>query len=322
MTAHTDIASQSRAGIGASPDTAALEVLRLLKAQGYAFIMPTPATHRRVLDAREAPAANLRDILGWSLPFTRDAPPEAVLKALTDADFLEPRGGRLHSKVRVSSLGDHLFLHSAFPPDAKDTVFFGPDTYRFADLVRETLEGSRVDCLVEIGTGSGAGAVVAAEACKARRVIATDLNASALRLARINFAAAGLDVDLKLGCGLEPVTETPDVIIANPPYIADESGRTYRDGGDMHGARLSLDWALAGAEKLAAGGRFVLYTGAAIVDGRDALKAALQTRLDPARFTLAYRELDPDVFGEEVGTGAYEGVERIAAVGAVITRCA
>jgi hypothetical protein len=34
----------------------------------------------------------------------------------------------------------------------------------------------------------------------------------------------------------------------------------------------------------------------------------------------SYREIDPDVFGEEIGRGAYAGVERIAVVGLIVTR--
>jgi hypothetical protein len=37
-------------------------------------------------------------------------------------------------------------------------------------------------------------------------------------------------------------------------------------------------------------------------------------------FDIAYREVDPDIFGEELGTPAYADVERLAAVVAVITR--
>src|SRR5207248_934976 len=39
--------------------------------------------------------------------------------------------GRWRSLVRFSSLGDMLLVHSGFPTEAPDAVFFGPDTYRF-----------------------------------------------------------------------------------------------------------------------------------------------------------------------------------------------
>jgi hypothetical protein len=88
----------------------------------------------------------------------------------------------------------------------------------------------------------------------------------------------------------------------------------------MHGGRLSLDLALAAAERLAPGGRLILYTGAAIVDGRDELKEALEPALAERGCSLRYRELDPDVFGEELEKPPYHDVERIAVVGAVAVK--
>ncbi len=86
----------------------------------------------------------------------------------------------------------------------------------------------------------------------------------------------------------------------------------------MHGARVSLDWALEAAARLEPGGRMLLYTGVAIIDGRDTLRAALERELPALGCSLRYRELDPDIFGEELEKPAYARVERIAAVGAVI----
>ncbi len=159
-----------------------------------------------------------------------------------------------------------------------------------------------------------------ARAARVSSLILTDVNQTSLALARINVHAAGMIGDVRLGSGLDAVPETADLIIANPPFIAGDSGRTYRDGGDMKGARLSLDWALTAAGQLAPQGRFVLYTGSAIVDGVDALHDALQEGLDTTAFDLAYEELDPDIFGEQLSSPGYEDVERIAAVSAIITR--
>ena len=88
----------------------------------------------------------------------------------------------------------------------------------------------------------------------------------------------------------------------------------------MRGAQLSYDWAIAAARRLRAGGRMLLYTGSAIVEGRDGLREALARDLAPLACDLDYAELDPDIFGEELDLPAYRAVERIAAVGAVITR--
>jgi hypothetical protein len=72
-------------------------------------------------------------------------------------------------------------------------------------------------------------------------------------------------------------------------------------------------------ERLSPGGRFVLYTGSAILDGGvDALRVALEGLVADGRWRLTYEELDPDIFSGELRREAYADVERIAAVGAVI----
>ena len=301
---------------------AGVRLLRLLREGGYRFITPAPATHRLVLKHPQNPMArDVRGALGWSLPFKADALPAEIFATLEAAGGLESHPLGYKARIRVSSLGDDLFIHSAYPPRAANAVFFGPDTYRFARLLRTVLtESGDVGHLVDIGAGSAAGAVAAARACRPSRLTVTDVNPQALAAARINLEAAGLQAELRQGPGIEALDGGADVIIANPPFIAGDGDRTYRDGGDMLGARLSLDWALGGAMRLSLGGRFILYTGSAIVEGRDALQEALARRLDPARFQLSYDEIDPDIFGGQLAATAYQGVERIAAISAVIRR--
>ena len=307
-----------------SADRALAELLRLLGERGYRFVTPTPATHARVI-ARpaKARARTIEDVLGWSLPFEPGLLPGHVRDCLSAADMLEEAGGLLRCRVRVSSLRGTLFVHSAYPTDAGDAVFFGPDSYRFADLIAREIgeRPARAEArIVDVGTGAGVGGVVAKTLCPAATVLLTDVNPGALRLARLNAHAAGCAVDLAEANGLKGIEGGFDLVLMNPPYIMDQSGRTYRDGGGMHGAELSFQLARAGADRLRPGGRLILYTGSAIVNGRDALRVALEQATAEGRTQLSYRELDPDVFGEELANPAYQDVDRIAVVAAVITR--
>jgi methylase of polypeptide subunit release factors len=265
-------------------------------------------------------ARSLRDVFGWSLPFQPDLLPPDMLASLEQADAVEAHGNMLKSKIRVSSVDGQLFLHSAYPTKDDQSVFLGPDSYRFVAFVKAELATDGVRRLVDVGAGAGVGGLIAATLVPEARITLLDANPAALRLAAVNAHHAGVPAEFVEGCGIEDVPAGPDVVLANPPYMIDSEGRTYRDGGDMHGARVSLDWTLAAARRLAPGGRVLLYTGVAIVDGRDELREALQRELPELGCTMRYRELDPDVFGEELEKPAYAHVERIAAIGAVVER--
>lgn len=301
-------------------DLALLDLLTRLDAAGYDFITPTPETHRRVLARRRGqPAQDLREVLGWSLPFADGALPSGILEALQAGGALEACGELRRCKLRVSRVRGRLFLHSAFPTDAPDAVFLGPDSYRFADLIARELPPDARGLVVDVGTGAGVGAITAALTSGGVRVIGADVNPHGLRLARIAARHAGVEVDLRRADGLEGLPDGLTAVVANPPYIA-EDGKTYSDGGSLHGGRVSVDWAQAALGKLAPGGRLILYTGSAIVDGgRDELKAALQSAAQAHGAVFRYREIDPDVFGEELERDAYRDVERIAVVACVIT---
>lgn len=305
---------------------ARVALLEALAARDYRFVTPTPATHARVI-ARRSAARDLRDVLGWSLPFEPGVIASEIVDLLAAADTLEESGGMMRSRLRVSSRGNRLFLHSAFPTTQQDAVFFGPDSYRFADFIHAHLPRfGPISRLADIGCGSGIGGVAARDVAEVQRLISTDVNESAIALARANqlfnataqMAEEGCISEFHTTSGVDGVEGPIHAIIANPPYIADPAHRAYRDGGAMHGAQVSLAWARIAAERLSRGGVLLLYTGSAIVNGEDRLKAALHDVL--SEFHIWYLELDPDVFGEELEREDYADVERIAVVGLVAVK--
>ncbi len=299
------------------------ELLAVLARRAYAFVTPTPLTHARVIGRPErTPARDLAGALGWNLPFIPGSIDPEVEALLDRAGALaEVPEGMARARVRVSSLGGRLYLHSGYPTLDEDAVFFGPDSYRFARLIADELHGrcGWVGSVADIGTGAGVGALTAAGFCPQARIVGTDINPRALDLARLNAAQAGIALETALGPALEPIDEHFDLILANPPYMADDGARAYRDGGGMIGGELSLDMAREALSRLNPGGRMILYTGSAIVEGRDALGAALADLGRERGCDLRYFELDPDVFGEELAKPAYRAVDRIAVVAAIFT---
>jgi methylase of polypeptide subunit release factors len=302
-------------------DAARVRLLERLSRDGYSFVTPTPATHARVLrHPGKGQARSLRDVLGWSLPFDKSTLPEDLVDLMRAAAILQD-GRLMHCDVRVSSLDRLLLMHSAYPTEDKEAVFFGPDSYRFAAFVRRELaKGPAPLRLADIGAGAGAGALAAGLDWPDAELVLTDVNPKALALARVNAAAAGLTVRTVETADLSKAGGPFDVVIANPPYIVDPGDREYRDGGGAHGEAISLQMARMALDNLAPGGRLLLYTGVAVVEGRDPVREGLDALRDEVGGVLRYEEIDPDVFGEELDGPAYQDVDRIAAIGAVLTK--
>ena len=305
-----------------SAEIALLQMAQAVQATGYAFTTPTPATHARV-NARpgSALAQDLPGVFGWSRPFCDDIVPSDILVLMREAGVLLSDDAGRRSAVRLSSLDGLLFAHSAYPTTAADSVFFGPDTYRFARAIFAHLaRGAPVRRAVDIGCGAGPGAVLVARACPDAEVFAVDINEAALRLTRVNAALAGVHVTALDSDLLSAVTGSFDLIVSNPPYLVDPGERAYRHGGGPLGAGLSLAILDTALERLAPGGTLLLYTGAAIVNGADPFKHAAAAQLAGAGASWTYEELDPDVFGEELERGVYTNADRIAAVVLTVTK--
>ena len=308
-----------------------------LRAAGYHFVTPTPATHQRVRARAERLAAeegrpllarNLRDVFGWNLPFRRALLPPAMLSACEAADILGPANAAaagqpdeaVTSRIRFASVegpsGRLLFAHSAFPTAERDAVFFGPDSYRFAAALARTVWRARR--LVDVGCGAGVGGLLLAP--RAEEVVLADVSPRALELARVNVALnpGGGAISVCQSDVLGQIDGDFDVVIANPPYLVDAAPgrgpRLYRDGGGPLGLDLSVRIVTESLARLGAatGGQLVLYTGVPIIDGQNVLADRVEGILRAHATRWRWEELDPDVFSEELDSPPYRDTERLA----------
>ena len=292
-------------------------LLARLSELGYRFTAVTPETHALVLgrDATRT-ARSLRDVFGWNLPFSPDALPTGIFELIQRAEACEHLStGNWRATLRVASVEHFLFVHSAFPTLARDAVFFGPDSYRFARAVRRL--GSSARRAVDVGCGSGVGGVVLSHyGSLGSPVVLCDINDRALAFASVNAGLAGIPAEIVKSDVLRAVNGAVDLIIANPPYLVDATARAYRDGGGDHGAELSARIVKESLERLSrdGGGSLLLYTGSAIIDGTDSLRQLIEDDLRQSKARYLYEELDPDVFGSELLEPAYKDVDRIAVV--------
>jgi len=303
----------------ASRRDALLRLALAARDSGYHFVTPTPATHARV-NARAANrwAGDLRGVLGWSRPFRAGALAPGMLGLMQQAGMLQPWEDGWRSLLRLSSLDGQLLWHSAYPTDAPDAVFFGPDSYRFAGAIQAHMQARREPLrrAFDIGCGAGPGALTIAKAHPQAQVWAGDINPAALELAAVNADLAQAANILPVASNLLSGAEGSfDLIVANPPYLNDPKKRAYRHGGGPFGQQLALAMLKDALGRLAPGGSLLIYTGTAIVDGSDPfLEHARRLLQGRPGLDWRYRELDPDVFGEELDTPAYAEVERLAAV--------
>jgi len=297
--------------------------------QSYVFVTPTPETHRRYLARRpDATAESLRDVFGWNMPFHPTMLPSAIWAMLSDAGVVERSGQHFRSKVRFGTLDGLAYVHSSYPTVDSDSVFFGPDTYRFADFIERGLRARAAPLhrVIDVGCGAGAGGLIAAQhgastGNAAPSLELVDINDRALELAKVNAMTFGIsNVTFRNADLFGGTTPGLDLIVANPPYLVDDHERLYRHGGGALGEGLAVRIVLEGLPLLAPGGGLALYTGAPVLQGVDLFRQSIDDRIDPAKFAVAYRELDPDVFGEELDRPAYQDVERIAAVGLWVQR--
>ena len=160
-----------------------------------------------------------------------------------------------------------------------------PETELLVELALTLLDGDGQDrTVVDVGTGSGAVALAVKKERPAARVLATDLWDEALTVARRNAEDLGLEILPHQGDLLDalPGDVTPDLILSNPPYVAD---------GELDGLEPEIrDWEP----------RQALTAGADGLDVIRRLAAQAAGRLEPGGWLLC-----------EIGMGQGEAAARI-----------
>ncbi len=99
-----------------------------------------------------------------------------------------------------------------------------PETETLVDAARELIAG-RALTVADVGTGSGAVAIAIAAHERAVHVIATDISNDALVVARENTLRNGVAdrIELREGDLFAPIAEPVDLVVANLPYLRDDT---------------------------------------------------------------------------------------------------
>lgn len=136
--------------------------------------------------------------------------------------------------------------------------------------------------VLDVCTGSGVVAIAAAH-LGAEAVSAVDICPRAVRCARVNAEAAGVDVDVRRGNWFDARTRGPyDVVLSNPPYVptspVGQSDPPSADIGPAHAwdagrdGRLVLDPLCSAAPDLVADGGTMLLVQSEFADPARSLR--------------------------------------------------
>jgi release factor glutamine methyltransferase len=119
-----------------------------------------------------------------------------------------------------------------------------PETEHLIDEVLANVSADEAINIVEVGVGSGIISILLALHLPHARIIAVDISPRALAVARRNIEAFALGerIELREGDLLSCVGETIDVLVSNPPYIAQdaplESNLSYEPQNALFGGEI------------------------------------------------------------------------------------
>ena len=143
---------------------------------------------------------------------------------LTDLEWLH-YGRYLHQRLQRRPTqyvtGRQEFFGREFRVDSR-VLIPRPETEHLIEAVLPRAAGGPL--ILDVGCGSGAIGITLALEVPQARVVATDISASALELARENAAALGARIAWLRGDLLEAVASASiDIVVSNPPYVAERS---------------------------------------------------------------------------------------------------
>ena len=113
---------------------------------------------------------------------------------------------------------------------AQDVFFPRDDIEIFPRVLKNLI---KINCkILELGTGTGAISIALAKNFDNIKIIATDINASALRIAKENASLNKVEkiIDFKESNWFSNIEETKfDFIVSNPPYLSKKNSTYYTE---------------------------------------------------------------------------------------------
>ena len=137
-----------------------------------------------------------------------------------NVDGLEPLLVRREAREPLAYvLAEWGFRRLTLKTDARALVP-RPETETLVERALALAAEIELPRILDVGVGSGAISLALKDERPDARVTGVDVSADALALARENAERLGLEVELRLGDGIEVAGEGWDLVVANPPYVA------------------------------------------------------------------------------------------------------
>lgn len=254
-------------------------------------------------EARELVAAVMHQPRFW--PSTAAATPLAAvdIEAIDRAVGRRVRGAPLAYAARSAS-----FRHLTLYVDER-VLIPRPETEYLIDLILATPQGRAGGVALDVGTGSGAIALALAAEGRFQRIVATDLSADAIAVARENARRVASDrsvpVEFRVGDALAPLgdlSQSVDVLVSNPPYIAfaevPELPSSVRDW-EPPPALACADDGLAVTRRIVAGAGELLRPGGLLALETDSRRASVVARMAEQGGDFGEVRVLPDLTGRE-----------------------
>lgn len=112
-----------------------------------------------------------------------------------------------------------------------DVLVPRPETEQLVSLSLEHVNEVEPSIVVDVGTGSGAIALAIGSERSTAHVIGIDTSEACIEVARANAVRLDIDnVELREGHLLETLDIQADVIVSNPPYVANDDPALLGDG--------------------------------------------------------------------------------------------
>jgi methylase of polypeptide subunit release factors len=217
-------------------------IVALLGDDGPAAALADVAVYDRRLP--ETPLGNVIRLLLLQVSIGRDEAVQALgedaLEALLATQIAREDGGRIMARGRIVPAEGLLMSFDGFAVGNDDPHGYVASYTPTAMWLASLTPRRRFRRALDIGTGSGAQALLATRHCD--HVIATDVNPRAVAFTSLNAALNGIEnLEVRLGSLFEPVAgEAFDLITCNAPYVVSPEDRwQYRDAAGFEADQLS-----------------------------------------------------------------------------------